>query len=210
MFPFSFKTAANCIPRGSTCHDAFDRSLDPCWVLLPTDFSFFHNIQSWISVAPCPRWSTIWLTHPNPRRVAWSPCIERPSIIWRARLVDCIVVITWKVSSMTGTSPWSFSNYLLSTSCGTDTHWLQFDEQAIAVLRSVHCYAPDRTMADELITLHCLYFGDKSLIYKELVQLYHLPPADCKRKRNGDESDDESDLTDQKKLASKTDDHGTA
>lgn len=38
---------------------------------------------------------------------------------------------------------------------------------AIAILRSARCYAPDRTMADELTTLHCLYFGDKSLIYKK-------------------------------------------
>lgn len=48
-------------------------------------------------------------------------------------------------------------------------------------------------MIDELTTLRCLYFGDKNLIYKKLVQLYRLPPADRKRKRNGDESNDESD-----------------
>lgn len=44
------------------------------------------------------------------------------------------------------------------------------------------------------------------IIDKKLVQLYHLPPVDCKRKR----SDDESDPNDHKKAATSTDNHRTA
>lgn len=56
------------------------------WPLLgaPSNrFKLFHKIQSWISVAPWLSWSALWLNHPN-HRVPWSPCFERPGIIWRS------------------------------------------------------------------------------------------------------------------------------
>jgi hypothetical protein len=85
-------------------------------------------------------------------------------------------------------------------------HPLAAIRQGIAILGSARCYALGRTKIDELTTLRDLYFNDKNLINAKLFALYHLPPAENKRKR----SDEESDHHEKKpKLTTNADNGGT-
>lgn len=104
-----------------------------------------------------------------------------------------------------GHTPVEFLQFL-TTPKSWHGHPLAAIRRGIAILGSARCYALDRTTIDELTTLRRLYFDDENLVDKKLVQLYHLPPTDRKRKRG----DDESDPNNQKKLATDTDNHGTA
>ena len=72
---------------------------------------------------------------------------------------------------------------------------------------SARCYSLDPTTIDELTTLRRLYSDDESLVDKKLVQLYHLPSTDHKRKRN---DNDESGSSGRKKPTTNTDNHRTA
>ena len=72
-------------------------------------------------------------------------------------------------------------------------HPLASIRRGIAVLGSARCYALDRSTIDELTILRNLYFDDQNLIDRKLVELYHLPSANAKRKRSEDEPDFSND-----------------
>lgn len=203
LFPFSFRAAINCIPLCSSCHCAFDRSYDPCWVFLPTDLNFFirHEIEDQLRRAQVgsPSGRIVPTVKKYHDHLALKGLVSHNATggLYRGYYLENFL--------HDGYTPVNFLEFL-TTSKPWHGHPLAAIRRGIAILGSARCYALDRTTIDELTTLRRLYFDDKNLIDKKLVQLYHLPPADHKRKR----SDDESDHNDRKKLATDKDNHGTA
>ncbi|KAL4793926.1 hypothetical protein BDV19DRAFT_365610 [Aspergillus venezuelensis] len=202
LLPFSFKAAVNCITLCFSCHASFDRSSDPCWIFLPTDLNFFirfeindqfrcaQNDQTSGRIVP-----TIekYRDHLASKEVA-AP--DAPGGLYRGYYLKNFLhggyMSVESLQFLTTPKPWH-------------GHPLAAIRRGIAILGSARCYALDRTTIDELTTLRRLYFDDKNLIDKKLVQLYHLSPPNRKRQM----SDDESEPHDQKKLATNPDNHGT-
>ncbi|KAL4787638.1 hypothetical protein BJX76DRAFT_318530 [Aspergillus varians] len=205
LLPFPFKAAVNCIPLCSSCHASFDRSYDPCWVFLPTDLKFFirYEIEDQSRRAQ---------SDPTSGRIV--PTIEK----YRDHLASKEVVSQdatgglyrgyYLKDFLHGGYMSLESLQLLSTPKPWHGHPLAAIRRGIAILGSARCYALDRTTIDDLTTLRRLYFDDRDLIDKKLVQLYHLLPPSRKRQMN-DDDDDESEPNDQKKLATDTDNRGT-
>ncbi|KAE8365206.1 hypothetical protein BDV27DRAFT_171790 [Aspergillus caelatus] len=202
LFPFSFKTAVNCIPLCPSCHSAFDRSSDPCWVFLPTNLAFFIK----------------WEMEDQARRAQGVGLSDRtvPTIAkYRDHLASQGVVSHDAVGGLY--RGYFLKDFLFPTCSSASTfevlatpkvwhgHPMAAIRRGIAILGSARCYALDRTTIDQLATLHRLYFDDKNLIDKRLVQVYHIPSTNHKRKR----SDDKSDHNDQKSLPTDTDIHET-
>ncbi|KAE8379869.1 hypothetical protein BDV26DRAFT_303342 [Aspergillus bertholletiae] len=199
LFPFSFKTAINCITLCPTCHSAFDRYSDPCWVFLPTNLAFFIK----------------WEMEDQARRAQVAVPRTVPTIAkYRDHFASQGLV---SHDALGGLYQGYFLKDFLHPVCNSSIleilatpkvwhgHPMAAIRRGIAILGSARCYTLDRTTIDQLTTLRRLYFDDKNLIAKRLAQIYHNPPADHKRKRG----DDESNHNNRKSLPTDTDNHGT-
>ncbi|KAE8134922.1 hypothetical protein BDV38DRAFT_273141 [Aspergillus pseudotamarii] len=201
LFPFSFKTAVNCIPLCPTCHSAFDRSSDPCWVFLPTNLAFFIK---WEMEDRARRTQVVG----QPDRTVPTIATYRDHIASQGLVSDDAVGGLYRGYFLKDflrpmSSPNAFE--VLATPKVWHGHPMAAIRRGIAILGSARCYALDRATLDQLATLRRLYFDDTSLIDKKLSQVYHIPSAGHKRKR----SEDKSDHNDQKRRPSDTNIHET-
>lgn len=200
LFPFSFKTAVNCIPLCPICYSAFDRFSDPCWVFLPTNLAFF----------------IMWEMKDRARRAQGVDPSDRtvPTIAqYRDHLASQGLVSQnadgglYRGYFLKDVLPPAYRSISLLKTLATPKIWhghpMAAIRRGIAILGSARCYALDRTTIDQLATLRRLYFDDMNLINERLAEAYHAPPKDHKRKR----SDDESDHDDQKSPPTDTDIH---
>ncbi|OQE32730.1 hypothetical protein PENFLA_c001G04063 [Penicillium flavigenum] len=186
LFPFSLKAAMNCIQLCPTCYTAYACFNDPRWVFLPTDLNFFirHEIedQQRRAQADLPSGRIVPTAKDYHDHLASKDLVPHDAIggLYRGYYLNDFFRI--------GRFPIDFLK-LPTTPKPWHGHPLATIRRGIAILGSARCYALGRTTIDELTTLRDLYFNNKNLIDAKLVQLYHLSPADNKRKRSDKESD---------------------
>ncbi|KAJ5269165.1 hypothetical protein N7497_010105 [Penicillium chrysogenum] len=172
----------SCIQLCPTCYTAFACFNDPGWVFLPTDLTFFirHEIenQQRRAQADLPSGRNVPTAkdyHDHLASKDLTSATRRIGGLYRGYYLSDFFRI--------GPFPIDFLK-LPTTPKPWHGHPLATSRRGIGILGRARCYALGRTTIDELTTLGDSFFNDKNLIDAKLVQLYHLPPADNKRKRS--------------------------